>query len=389
MASINRRDSGWAVRIPYYSSEGKRKFVNKQGFRTQAEARAFAIKTEADLQDGVNLESKSQPFIDYYINWYKTFKEPVIAAATKRRYRATISVLQYYFPKQTLGEITRMDYQTMLNKYANGDPDGDAKHQKGHAKASVQKLNIQTRECVQDAIQDGALKHDFTYKANIGGSKGRDERSKYLDETEMWKLLRYESANPNALNVTKAMIVTALYTGMRIAEVGALTIDDINWNFKTITINKSWDFQKYGFKSTKTDSSNRIIRVNDELLEYLHAFLESQKLYEYKNPDQLVFITTRGWVPDSTATTAELKNACEYLNITRITFHGLRHTHASYLLSTGSSIEYVSKRLGHASIETTLRVYAHLLKDRKTAEDSKALDAFSPVQHHNDKKVHR
>ena len=46
-----------------------------------------------------------------------------------------------------------------------------------------------------------------------------------------------------------------------------------------------------------------------------------------------------------------------------IRFHDLRHTHASLLLAHGESIKAVSRRLGHGSIDITLRVYAHLLPD--------------------------
>ena len=44
-----------------------------------------------------------------------------------------------------------------------------------------------------------------------------------------------------------------------------------------------------------------------------------------------------------------------------ITPYSLRHTHTSYLLSKGLPIEYISKRLGHASISITLETYSHLL----------------------------
>jgi integrase len=44
-----------------------------------------------------------------------------------------------------------------------------------------------------------------------------------------------------------------------------------------------------------------------------------------------------------------------------IRFHDLRHTHATMLLSRGASLKAVSQRLGHSRVETTLRVYAHVL----------------------------
>lgn len=382
MASFIKRGSTWQVKIAYQSN-GSKKWLTKQGFKTKAEAKSFAIEREAELLKGIDPSKSSLRFVDYYLDWYHTFKEPTIAPATKRRYRATINTIMAYFPVQKIGDITRTDYQKMLNDFAYGSDDGTS-----HAKASVQKLNVQIRECVRDAIQDGIIDKDFTYNASLGGSKGRDERSKYLDEDEMVKLLSKVTQAPSAMHVVWAMIATALYTGMRISEVAGLTWSDINFNFKTIDVNKSWDFQTYNFKPTKNEASKRVIRVNDELLTFLSDFKNSQSLYRFDNPNDSVFITTRGWIPDSTATTKELQQLCKELSINRITFHGLRHTHASYLLSTGSTIEYVSHRLGHASIQTTLSTYAHLLKNHKRVEDDQALLSLSKATE-SDKKVQK
>jgi integrase len=54
-------------------------------------------------------------------------------------------------------------------------------------------------------------------------------------------------------------------------------------------------------------------------------------------------------------------NVIEPALLPTIRFHDLRHTHATGLLAHGYSIKAVSQRLGHASIELTLRVYAHVL----------------------------
>ena len=52
-------------------------------------------------------------------------------------------------------------------------------------------------------------------------------------------------------------------------------------------------------------------------------------------------------------------------------FYGLRHTHASILIAKKVDIDYISERLGHSSIQITLRVYSHLLKDRRDKENKK------------------
>lgn len=68
---------------------------------------------------------------------------------------------------------------------------------------------------------------------------------------------------------SKYMIYTALLTGARLGELQALTWDDINPQFKTITINKAWYKPARRFKSTKNESSKRIIRVNQQLINVL------------------------------------------------------------------------------------------------------------------------
>ncbi len=47
----------------------------------------------------------------------------------------------------------------------------------------------------------------------------------------------------------------------------------------------------------------------------------------------------------------------------KIKIHDFRHSHASLLLSKGIPISVISKRLGHDNINTTLRIYAHLLPE--------------------------
>ncbi|MEE8830343.1 MAG: tyrosine-type recombinase/integrase [Leuconostoc gelidum] len=62
-----------------------------------------------------------------------------------------------------------------------------------------------------------------------------------------------------------------------------------------------------------------------------------------------------------------------------MTFHELRHTHASFLLSKDIAIQYVSERLGHADVNITLSVYAHLLDKKRNIETSKALTELNKL----------
>lgn len=60
--------------------------------------------------------------------------------------------------------------------------------------------------------------------------------------------------------------------------------------------------------------------------------------------------------------------------------HSIRHTHCSYLLHSGVSIYYISKRLGHKNIKTTMDVYSHLLDETAKAENDKAIHALEVME---------
>ena len=57
--------------------------------------------------------------------------------------------------------------------------------------------------------------------------------------------------------------------------------------------------------------------------------------------------------------------------------HGLRHTHASVLLYKKISLYYVSERLGHGDIQTTLKEYTHVLSELRIEDQHQARQIFS------------
>ncbi len=59
------------------------------------------------------------------------------------------------------------------------------------------------------------------------------------------------------------------------------------------------------------------------------------------------------------------------LDLPKVTFHALRHTHASQLIAAGLDVLTISRRLGHGSPTITLGVYGHLFADT----DDKVIDA--------------
>ena len=93
----------------------------------------------------------------------------------------------------------------------------------------------------------------------------------------------------------------------------------------------------------------------------------------------LVFAQPTGepWKPDTISQAFDRQVAA--LELPRIRFHDLRHTHASHLLASGVNVKVVSERLGHASVAFTLDVYAHTMPGQQAdaaAEVAAMIDAL-------------
>lgn len=162
------------------------------------------------------------------------------------------------------------------------------------------------------------------------------------------------------------IILLDLKTGMRRSELFGLTREDLSIENLTFDVNKSrhylagkGKFTKY----TKNDSSIRIKSLPKSILEYLELYYQLLDNLEYKNEYIFDYLSIDGicsWF-DKWQTKNNIKN---------IRFHDIRHTHATILLYLGVDVKTISERLGHSDIQTTLNVYADVLKelDIKSAE---------------------
>ncbi|MBQ0837540.1 site-specific integrase [Lactiplantibacillus pentosus] len=386
MASITKRNGKWAVRVSYYDEFGKRYFKNKSGFTRKKEAEQWATELEqAKFDKSISKTDTTMLFSDYYEQWLETYKFGKVARITEQEYRYTLHQIADLLPKIQLSAMSRLRYQQFINDFVHGNSEQRAKRnlkddQPYHSKSSVEKLHGHIHAAVVDALADNLIKSDFCLHAELGGHAGKSAQLKYLDAEDMKKLAAEVNTDIKLTSTSKSMIYTGLLTGMRVAEVSALTWPDIDWQNKTVRINKSWDYV-YGkkFKKTKTESSIRTITVTDELLNHLKTLHALQIAAKLNNPDHLVFMNKRGRIPSPGACDNLLKKYHDSLGIKKISFHGLRHTHASYLLYCGVKMEYISKRLGHKNSSITRNVYAHMIKEDQRQEDERTLKALSQV----------
>lgn len=349
-----KRGKKWQARITWRDDNGKLHQKSKSGFDTKQQAKQYAAKLETQKNEGMEI-LQDPTFVSYFEQWFKIYKENKISNVTARHYAFTQKLIEKYFNKTKLKKITRIKYQEFINEYG-----------KDHAPETVKKVNTIIRACVKSAIYDGIILKDFTSQVNLVANKNNEMHVEYLSLAEIKKLKNQALEGRTRHFTSRYMILTAIYTGARLGEIQALTWNDIDFVNKTISINKAWDYVNGGkFKPTKNESSNRTIRVNNDLLSVLSELKE--------NNSTMVFLDQYHRIPSSNAVNKTLRTIMEKAGLDKkdFHFHSLRHSHVAYLLSQGIDLYIISKRLGHADTTVTSKVYAYLVDEYQDKSDDK------------------
>ena len=135
------------------------------------------------------------------------------------------------------------------------------------------------------------------------------------------------------------------------------------------------------FKAPKSRAGRRDITLPDILINALRDHRKAQlelrmKLALGRLPDNaLLFADLEGGPLPRTAISAAWSNFAASIGLAEVTFHALRHTHASQLIDARVDIVTISKRLGHSKPDITLRIYAHLFRK----DDGKAAAAINAI----------
>jgi integrase len=178
----------------------------------------------------------------------------------------------------------------------------------------------------------------------------------------------------------RLIALVGLFCGLRIGEVLALRWDRIEGS--ALQVREALEETKaHGirFKAPKSKAGRRDITMPDILIEAIRDYRIEQaemrlKLGLGKANGGLLFPDLESGGPRTpSAVSKAWGDFAGRIGMPELTFHGLRHTHASQLIDAGVDIVTISKRLGHAKPDITLRIYAHLFK----TDDSKAAAAIN------------
>lgn len=231
---------------------------------------------------------------------------------------------------------------------------------------------------ILSAIFNFAIKNEYT-KDNPARIVGNIE----LKETKhmnYWTLDEFKAFIKHVDDIVyNTLFMTLYYSGMRTGEILALTWSDIDFDNKTINVNKSVAGTK--ITTTKTESSTRIITMPNHIMTLLGK-LKLHQASKYGLEPKMNY-TVFGKFTKYMSKTALVTNYEKYINLSdvkRIRLHDFRHSHASYLINKGVIISVVAVRLGHANVSMTLDTYSHLYPSTEREAVAHMEDDFKPAQ---------
>lgn len=286
--------------------------------------------------------------VDYYENWINLYKAGAVRKVTLNKYMLALKWLKKLIGDLDMADLDRIQYQKLLNEYAEC-----------HEKQTTADFNHLIKSAILDAVDEGLIERDPTRRAVIKGKMPKAKKPKFLSQFELQKLISDLDLGTE-VNWDWFILLVAK-TGMRCSEALGLTPKDFDFAHQTLSIDKTWDYKNGGgFVPTKNKSSVRNIQIDWQIVGQFSFVIKDLP------EDKPIFVKKR--VYNSTINEALAKH-CKNQDIPIISIHGLRHTHASVLLANGVSVASLSKRLGHADITTTQKVYVHViqeLEDRDT-----------------------
>lgn len=260
--------------------------------------------------------------------------------------------------------ITAFLYDVAIYKDKDGKPIKPTKYYKD---SYTQLIFSKLHTLFDIAVKQGWIKDNPCTNA-IKPKRNKTQKLPPFEIDQIKDLLK-RSENFDTYN---AVIHFQLYTGMRIGETLALTWDDIDFEKRTININKTINYVKGEFKigPPKTDNSYRILGMNNTVYSLLQQIKEEQDKMKKALKDvwqdlNLVFTQDTGGYIQKANINNRLSSLKKGTNYEYITVHSLRHANATLLLMNGVDLKLVSAHLGHNDIQTTANVYIDVLKSQQ------------------------
>lgn len=295
-----------------------------------------------------------------FIDLYKLDQYPQLRARSQLTKTSKHKKILETFKDKPINEITPKDLKHWQNKLIKNN----------YSDGYITNLRTEFSTLLNHAV------NYYNLPNNPFRQVKRAKNPNYIpEEKQFWTLEEYQSVYNNIDDLKAKTAINLLYwTGIRKGELLALTWRKLNFDKKTLLVNRSLQRIKGKNIITQTKTyENREISLPDTTIALMKYY--KSKCYNH-NDDDYIFNWEKRFIENGikngrnkTNLEIEKYNKTHEIKkdlIKRIRVHDLRHSHASFLINHNVNIVLISKRLGHKDTSTTLDIYSHFYPTSET-----------------------
>jgi len=396
----NKRKS-WRLKWELPRGEdGKRRCEYKTFYGSKADARAALREILGQLDKKTYVERSRMTLTEWLEKWLRDDGRSR-SAKTYERYAELLRL--HVIPRigtMKLQEVEPSDIKRVYTEmqYPLSPTNGDKPRRALSAQTALhthRALSLALRSAVEDAS---------LLAVNPAAKIKKKDRPKPVKElvvvlpaeklTGLLAAMKHEESQPGYDAVEWPMYpISALAagTGMRLGELLAMRLCDVDLNAKRITVSRSVEATKEHGLRIKPPKTNkpRTVPIPEQLVLIVRAVVSSlcdywrQAGINLESPQEaLLFPASRHepFVPVAPVLASQrFVMRCRRYGVHGFSFHGLRHTHATLLIERGINVKVVSERLGHSKIGITMDTYAHVLPDMQAEAADVSGDILSSL----------
>lgn len=280
---------------------------------------------------------------DIVIN-YGTFleNEKQLSKNTLESYKRDIKQYITYLDNNNVADLSETNKTTVITYLIH-------LQNVGKAVSTISRSIASIRCFYQFLMISKIVDHDPTIKLNTPKSKKKLPNILTLSEVDTL-LSQPESQTPKGIR-DKAMLELLYASGIRVSELIALRMSDVNLEF--------------GYINCTSGTKERIIPIGSMALRAIVHYINNARESLIKNSEEpYLFLNVHGAKLTRQGFWKIVKAYTKNLDIaTPITPHTLRHSFATHLIQNGADLKSVQEMLGHSDISTT-QIYTHLSQSK-------------------------
>lgn len=358
--SIQRRGKGsWRLVFDLdrdINGKRRQKVVTYRGTKQDAERELSRLLGE--LENGGFAEPHNINLSAYLDRWLDSHAADGTAPKTMERYRDICdNHIKPVLGSRKLAKLGPMHVQSAYTEWLiSGRRDGKG----GLSARTVLHHHRVLRQALQQAVRWRLLNVNPCDAVEPPRPETRDMQT--LSESELAALLGVTDGT-----FLHMPVLLAATTGLRRGEVLAVQWDHIDLDRGTLAVVQTLEQTKTGLrlKPPKTKRSRRVVTLPSVTIEALRRHKADQAALRLKlgmGKDKAAYVCARwdGELRSPRALTKEFARLIATLDLPTISFHGLRHSHATHLLRAGVHPKVAQERLGHSTIATTMDLYSHV-----------------------------